>query len=69
MAFSSAQVTIMDSTVTAIFVRCQRDPSEMSLPMLFWASTTLSICVLNLGMNRRVILSTKDIAGMMRPKR
>ena len=29
-----AQVIMMDSTVMAILVRCQRLPSEISLPML-----------------------------------
>ena len=69
MAFSSAQVTMMEKIVIAFFARCRREPSEVSRPMQRWASLTTCSWALNLGTKRKVMLSTRLSAGITRPKR
>ena len=69
MAFSRAQVTMMEKMVTARRTRCHTLPQEASRPMQNWAWRTTSSCRRNRGTNRSVMLSTRDNAGMTRPNR
>ena len=58
-----------EKMVTAFLARCHALPVEASRPMQNWACRTVSICCLNRGTNRSVMLSTSDRAGITRPKR
>ena len=69
MAFSKAQVTMMERMVMPFRSRWSTLPLDTSRPTQRWASLTTWICALNLGTNRSVMDSTKDRAGMTRPKR
>ena len=69
IAFSSAHVTDAERIVTAVFVREIRLPLDTSLPIHRCVSATENICALNLGTNRRDMLSTRDSDGIIFPKR
>ena len=69
MAFSRAQVTMMEKMVTALLARCHALPVEASRPMQNCAWRTVSSWRRNRGTNRRVMLSTRDRAGITRPNR
>ena len=60
---------MMDRIVTAFFSLCSTLPSDTSRPRLAWASRTVSSCALKRGTKRRVIDSTSESAGMIRPNR
>jgi hypothetical protein len=69
IAFSSAHVTDAEIIVIAVFVREIRLPLDTSLQIHRCASATEDICALNLGTNRRDMLSTRDSDGIIFPKR